>query len=99
FFPKDDEDYQFYQSFIKDFETDDNFLLIGLPNQPDVFDSVFLKKVDQAATDMASLVHVRQVRSLTHLTNPVKTPFGFMQVPVLHIDEPVRYAEDSAQIL
>ncbi|MBK7524350.1 MAG: hypothetical protein IPI53_09370 [Saprospiraceae bacterium] len=44
FFPKGDPDYKYYQSFIKDFETDDNFLLVGLPNAPTVFDSVFLKK-------------------------------------------------------
>ncbi|MFM2269020.1 MAG: hypothetical protein RL757_2461 [Bacteroidota bacterium] len=32
FFPKGDDDLTFFQDFIKDFETDDNFLLVAIPN-------------------------------------------------------------------
>ncbi|MBK8820925.1 MAG: MMPL family transporter [Saprospiraceae bacterium] len=95
FFPKGDPDYKYYQEFIKDFETDDNFLLIGLPNKPSVFDSVFLKKVSIATTDIQNIKHVQQVRSLTNLDYPVKTPFGFMTIPALHVDQPELYEEDK----
>ncbi|MBP6694160.1 MAG: MMPL family transporter [Saprospiraceae bacterium] len=95
FFPKGDPDYNFYQSFIKDFETDDNFLLVGLPNAPTVFDSVFLQKVNKATVDIQDLKNVRQVRSLTNLNYPVKTPFGFMSIPALHTDQPSLYEEDK----
>lgn len=98
FFPKDDEDYLFYKSFIKDFEPDDNFFLIGIPNKPNVFDSTFLKKVDEATKKIPSITQVVQVRSLTNMDFPVKTPFGFMTVPALHIDDPSRYEEDKAGI-
>jgi len=42
FFPEGDPDLEFYREFSKEFGTDDNFLLIALENQPDIFDSLFL---------------------------------------------------------
>lgn len=98
FFPKDDPDFLFYQKFIEDFETDDNFLLIGIPHAPSVFDSNFLNTVHLASTDIQSLTNVRQVRSITNLSYPVKTPFGFMTIPAVHLEEPARYGEDKKTI-
>ena len=45
FFPTGDEDLEFFQNFIEEFETDDNFLLIALEKEPSVFDTSFLKKL------------------------------------------------------
>lgn len=42
FFPKGDPDLEYYKNFTKDFEADDNFLLIAVENKPTVFDSSFL---------------------------------------------------------
>lgn len=99
FFPKDDPDYRFYKDFIENFETDDNFFLIGLPNKTGIFDSVFLKKVAAATDGITNISQVTTVQSLTNLSYPVRTPFGFMSVPALHVDEPGRYAEDKQIIL
>ena len=44
FFPEGDEDLIFYQEFIKDFGTDDNFLLVAVENEGSVFDTAFLKQ-------------------------------------------------------
>lgn len=99
FFPKDDPDYRFYKEFIENFETDDNFFLIGLPNSTGIFDSVFLQKVSQATDAITDIPQVTAVQSLTNLDYPVRTPFGFMTIPALHIDEPNRYNEDKQVIL
>ena len=48
FFPEGDNDLAFYQNFIKDFESDNNFILVGLPRKEGVFDQEFLKKVQKS---------------------------------------------------
>jgi uncharacterized protein len=43
FFPENDPDNTFFEQFVKDFEPDDNFLLIAVRREQGVFDSVLRK--------------------------------------------------------
>ena len=45
FFPEGDEYLAFYKDFIQDFETDNNFLLVGVENESGVFEQSFLSKL------------------------------------------------------
>jgi len=45
FFPKGDPDLEFYFKFKKNFEPDDNFLLVAIKRENGIFDASFLKKV------------------------------------------------------
>jgi predicted RND superfamily exporter protein len=85
FFPKNDPDLEFYKEFVKDFDTDDNFLLIALAHKPSVFDSVFLTRVHHFGLDLAKLPLVVNVQSLTKMVEPIRTPFGFSAIPVLDV--------------
>ena len=99
FFPQGDEDLEFFNSFIEEFETDDNFLLIAIENNPDVFDSVFLDDFHSYCLDLRSLPYVFNVQSLTLARSPVKTPFGISTIPIIHRRNPARYNEDRENIL
>jgi predicted RND superfamily exporter protein len=86
FFPKNDPDLEFYKEFVKDFETDDNFLLIAAERKEGVFDSLFLSRVHNFGLDLAKLPLIENVQSLTKMVEPVRTPFGFSAIPVLDVE-------------
>lgn len=99
FFPEGDEDLQYFQQFIADFETDDNFLLIAVEHKPSIFDSAFLNKFHNYCLKLRDLPYVNNVQSLSMMRYPVKTPFGYNSIPILHRNQPELFAQDSAMIL
>ncbi|MBK9733762.1 MAG: hypothetical protein IPO92_01840 [Saprospiraceae bacterium] len=98
FFPKGDPDLEFYKKFVKDFESDDNFLLFAIENQPTVFDSAFLAGFHAFGLEVRKLPFIKNVQSLTTLKIPVKTPFGYSLIPVIHLDTPERFTTDKQNI-
>ncbi|HOY14037.1 MAG TPA: MMPL family transporter, partial [Saprospiraceae bacterium] len=99
FFPEGDEDLAFYKDFIQDFETDNNFLLVGVENESGVFEQSFLAKLQKSTTDLRDIPQVRNSQSITSIRLPFKTPFGFTSFPLVHVSEPDRYASDREKIL
>jgi len=99
FFPEGDPDLDFFYDFIADFETDDNFLMIALPNEETVFEKDFLDRVHNFTLDARSLPYVKKSQSLTTMDYPVKTPFGISTVPIIHRDSPSKYDSDRKRIL
>jgi len=99
FFPEGDPDLEFFQDFIKDFQTDDNFLLIAIDNEETVFEQSFLEKFHQFTLAVRDVPHVTKVQSLTTMDYPIKTPFGINTVPIIHIDKPERYVADKDNIM
>ena len=99
FFPQGDEDLEFFKSFIEEFETDDNFLLLAVENEPTVFDSVFLEKFHNYCLNVRGLPFVTTVQSLTMARAPIKTPFGISTIPIIHRNEPNKYDSDKRRIL
>ncbi|WP_353481082.1 MMPL family transporter [Haliscomenobacter sp.] len=99
FFPIGDPDLEAFKEFVKEFETDDNFLLVALHRPEGVFDQEFLQKVHQFSLDCRDLPHVKQVLSLTKIGYPIKTPFAITSIPAIHLDRPELYASDKARLL
>ena len=99
FFPVGDEDLEFFRDFIKEFETDDNFLLIGIERKDGIFEQEFLQKVNDFSLKAKKLPHVTGCQSLTQLSYPLKTPFALTTIPAIHIDQPEKYASDKKKIL
>ncbi len=99
FFPDGDEDLAFFREFVKEFETDDNFMLIAIRRQEGVFEQRFLEQVQAFTLACRQLPHVQEAQSLATVSYPLKTPFAITTIPVVHISEPERYAEDKARIL
>jgi hypothetical protein len=99
FFPQGDPDLAFYNSFIKEFESDDNFLFIAVKSDATVFDSTFLNRFHEFTLASRSLPHITKAQSLTTIRLPIKTPFGYVTRPMIHLNEPSRYEEDKEKIL
>jgi len=100
FFPQGDPDLEFFRTYIEEFETDDNFLLVALENNPSIFDTTFLKKVKSFSLNCRRKVpYVKSVQSLTKFKYPILTPFGPTTIPALHLTKQERLKEDSIKIL
>ncbi len=99
FFPKGDPDLAFFQEFTEEFEADDNFLLAAIRRDAGVFDSTFLNQVHDFTLKARELPHVNATQSLTKFQYPLKTPFAVTTIPVIHLDQPSRYAADSARLI
>ena len=99
FFPRGDEDLDFFVEFIEEFEGDDNFLLVALEREPSVFDSSFLAQVNDFAIKVRDVPGVEGAQSLTFFGYPIKTPFAITTIPAIHLDDPGRYPADSARIM
>ena len=102
FFPQGDADLVFFQKFITEFESDDNFLLVGVERtEPNVgvFNQDFLTKFDSLTTKSSDLPYVKQAQSLTKFQLPIKTIFGITGIPVIHIDDSTFYETDRAKVL
>lgn len=99
FFPEGDEDLAYFQEFIEEFETDDNFLLAAVRRSEGVFEQDFLEKFHDFTLKSRDLPHVVESQSLTKFVYPLKTPFAITSIPAIHIEDPSRYEQDKARIL
>lgn len=99
FFPTGDKDLEFFQDFIKEFETDDNFLLIAFKNEPSVFESDFLEQVGVFADSCHNVPFVLSVQSLTNLTLPKLGPVGPVMSPLIDSDNAATLKSDSLRIV
>ncbi len=98
FFPEGDEDLVFYQEFMEDFGTDDNFLLIAIENDSTVFKREFLEAFHEFSTEAKNLPYVTSNQSITTLSYPLKSPLGYTKLPIIHRDDPSRYSKDWKKI-
>ena len=98
FFPKGDPDLDFYYTFRDQFEHDDNFLLVGLKPEMGVFDLHFLTSLDSATNKIQRSTYAERAYSLSNFKYFIKSPFGFIDYPALHIYEPEKYLVDSSRI-
>ena len=99
FFPEGDPDLAFFRDFIEEFESDDNFLLLAVENEPSVFDSAFLDTFHKLSLEMRQVPHVEKVQSLTMMDYPIKTPFGISAIPIIHQKNPAKYEADRRKVL
>ncbi len=99
FFPKGDPDWEFFKEYIRDFESDDNFLLVAFERPEGVFEQAFLQQVHDFTLRAKELPYVTSALSLTTVRYPLHTPFGITAVPAIHIDDTTYYAKDRARVL
>ncbi len=98
FFPEGDEDLVFYEQFIKEFGTDDNFLLIAVESNNSVFEKEFLNNFHQFSLEAKKLPYTTESQSLTTLFYPLKTALGYTRLPIIHLADSTKYASDWKKI-
>jgi predicted RND superfamily exporter protein len=86
FFPQDDKELAFYQEFRSSFENDNDYLLIALGRNPDIFDSSFLSAANSLNENLKKLDQVEQTISLLNLEEPIINPFGIRYKKTLSWD-------------
>jgi predicted RND superfamily exporter protein len=99
FFPEDSEDTEFFFNYREEFDSDNDYILIGLGNDGTLFDYDFLKDVDSLTRRLERLELVQHSISLTNQKNYAKTPFGFemFEIPYINFEEK-NSRKDSTQI-
>ncbi|MBI1194108.1 MAG: MMPL family transporter [Bacteroidetes bacterium] len=98
FFPSGDPELEFYLEFREKFEGDDNFLLIALPVETHFFEPGYLARLDALTNRCQDLPYVELVSSPTSYRYAILSPFGLIDYPAIHLDEPDRWAADSARL-
>ncbi len=99
FFPDGDPDLDYFYEFTKEFETDDNFLLIAIHREEGIFEKKFLEAFHDFSKKSKRLPFVNSGQSVTLLQYPRKTPFGFTSQPAIHRSSPEKYEEDKKRLL
>jgi uncharacterized protein len=99
FFPLGNPDLEYYIQYRETFENDNDYLLISLLHPPSVFDQEFLLRADTLAKKLRQIPDVVQVLSPTELKRPARTPVGWLEFPLLHLEKPEQLTNDSSRIM
>ncbi|MFY0688761.1 MAG: MMPL family transporter [Cyclobacteriaceae bacterium] len=86
YFPHDDEDYQFYQTYINTFQGDQEQALVGLEFANGVLNPVNLNTIASFTDSLESLEEVIRVQSLTNTKYFIRSPMGMMPLSYVHLD-------------
>ncbi|HET6243058.1 MAG: MMPL family transporter [Bacteroidetes bacterium] len=98
FFPVNDPDLDYYQEFRRNFENDNDYILIGISNKASIFDQYFLNKIDALTDSLKNIPYILSVVSPTTIKNPIVGPLGIIEVPYIHLNKPELYHQDSLNI-
>lgn len=98
YFPEGDEELLFYRQMTAELGDEDDLLAVAVYRNAGIFDSAFLQKVHAFALACDTLPWVKEVQALTMLDEPVRTPFGFISIPFIHLYQPAEFRSDSLRI-
>lgn len=97
FFPKGNEDLTFFETYRQKFESDNDFLNIGLYNSEGLFKKDFLLRLDSLTKELENLPSVTNVKSITNLTYPKMTLEGVIEKPFIRLEKS-NWKKDSANL-
>jgi len=98
FFPENDTDLDYFLQFRKTYENDNDYVLIAIGEGKSVFDVNFLKKANGFAKELQQFNHVESIISPTFIKEHIINAFGFIEVPILHINNQNKLKNDSVRI-
>lgn len=101
FFPKNNEELDYYRQFRLNFEPDDNFIIVAIDNSPNsIFDTAYLQKV-KAFTDDAdtSIPYIIEALSITNLDKPYMAAGNLFTIPSVHLDNASLLRKDSVKLM
>ncbi|MDG2208481.1 MAG: MMPL family transporter [Flavobacteriales bacterium] len=103
FFQADDPETEFYLHFRDHFETDNDFVIVGIESPHGIYQPAFLQEVDRLTETLKSLPHVISVLSPTQVQEPIRVGLSTFKRPLLRWESPpdvvMRHLQsDSARI-
>lgn len=99
FFADDNEDKVFFEKHVEKFGYDNDYLLVAIANQPNVFESDFLSKTEKWKNDLDTLTGLVGTRSVFNLKHLIKSPYGITAIPLLHSQDSEKLKSDSSRIM
>lgn len=99
FFPQDDAELSFYQDYRNKFGNDNDYLLIALGNDDNVFDQSFLEKAADLNNKLKALEQIEGTISLLDLEEPIIGAFGVRRKRVLNWDSESALTQSKTTIL
>tara|TARA_B100000508_G_C11465450_1_gene281710 strand:+ start:2172 stop:4427 length:2256 start_codon:yes stop_codon:yes gene_type:complete len=100
FFPRNNDDTEFFREYRTQFESDNDYVLIGLVNERGVFQKDFLTKVDSLTKLLNTLNNVEMVVGPTNVKEFRRYSMypALVEKPYINLNESSTYARDSAKI-
>lgn len=98
FFPNEDHELEFYTTYRKTFEYDNEFVLVAVENKAGIFKKDFLLRVDSLCKRLSEIKYIQQVNSPTNLKTLALDGPVPAQNRVLHLEDESLYRDDSAAI-
>lgn len=98
FFPVDDPALEIYHDFVDDFENDNDYILIGATSNNGVFNTEFLNRIDSLTKVLRKVEHTNSVISITTFNQPIISPAGLFEVPLVHIYDNSKLSKDSLRL-
>lgn len=98
FFPVDDPALEIYHDFVDDFENDNDYILIGATSNNGVFNTEFLNRIDSLTKLLMKVEHTNSVVSITTFNQPIISPAGLFEVPLVHISDDSKLSKDSLRL-
>ncbi len=98
FFPAGDSSLDFYHDYMDKFSSDVDFVLVALRNEDGIFQEDFLLKARELRKELNGVRNRDRIISPFDAGDFALGPFGPIEIPYLHPDDPTRYAADSARI-
>lgn len=98
FFPTDDPDIAFYEEHLESFGYDNDYLLVVVGNNKGIFKQSFLTNVEELTGKLQKLHNIKQVINPVTFKHLVAGPLGVIPFPLIHVNQPEKYPEDSAKV-
>lgn len=98
FFAADDPELVFYEDFRSLFENDNDYLLISLGHEPNVFDGHFLECASKVEGELRKLEYVSDVQSILTAEERVIGPFGFRREKILEWDSDKALSDSKKRV-
>lgn len=100
FFPQDDPETQFFNEYRALFDSDNDFILIGIEKEDGIFHAPFLSEVARLTDSLKAMRYVQMVNSPTNAQQLIFDPLlgTPIQKPWLRYDQPEHYSRDSARV-
>lgn len=101
FFPESDPDTEYFNEYRKTFETDNDFVLVGIVNKKGIYQQDFLIKADSLTQQLGRLKNITQSLSITNFEEPIYVDFtgAFMLKKLVHPETDTLMKVDSSRIM
>jgi predicted RND superfamily exporter protein len=99
FFPVESDDADFFYKYRERFGSDNEFIIIALKRNPNVFSKSFLDSVGQYCDSLRKIEGVQSVNSIVNLNFPVISSFGVIEIPVLNLQSDSSLAISAREVM